>query len=79
MYIEIKQIFNLIFFIFITNTIFLKAHDQFNGGCDNHCLESVTPFSSKKKQNNNVYQREDNNSCLRKSLCRGWWNLYFKL
>ena len=70
---KIKQIFNLIFFVLITNTNFAQAHDFFNGGCMNHCKESVNPFNNEKKLNK-IYDKnqiEDNFSCLKKSLCRG--------
>ena len=70
---KIKQIFNLIFFILIINTNFSKAHDSFNGGCKNHCEESVKSNNIEKKLENfsNKNQIEDNYSCLSKSLCRG--------
>ena len=68
-----KQTFKLIFFIFLTNTHFLQAHDSFNGGCKNHCKDSFKPLTIEKNLNNitNKNQFEDNNSCLKKSLCRG--------
>ena len=68
-----KQAFNLIFFILITNTHFLQAHDSFNGGCRNHCKDSVKQLNIEKFLNNisNKNQIDDNNSCLNKSLCRG--------
>ena len=70
---KIKQTFKLILFIFLTNTHFLQAHDSFNGGCKNHCKESIEPFILNKELNNiiNKDQIEDNDSCLSKSLCRG--------
>ena len=70
---NIKITFNLFFFILITNTNFLEAHDSFNGGCNNHCNDSVKPLAIEKKLNNvsNKNQIEDNDSCLSKSLCRG--------
>ncbi len=70
---KIKQTFKLILFIFLTDTHFLQAHDLFNGGCNNHCKESVKPLTMEKKLNNisNKNQNEDNDSCLSKSLCRG--------
>ena len=69
---KIKQTFKLILIIFLTNTHFLEAHDSFNGGCKNHCKESVKPFINK-ELNNSSYknQIEDDDSCLSKSLCRG--------
>ena len=70
---KIKQTFNLILIIFLTNTHFLEAHDSFNGGCENHCRESTKPLIMNKELNNiiNKNQVEDNDSCLSKSLCRG--------
>ena len=70
---KIKQTFKLILFIFLTNTHFLQAHNSFNGGCKNHCKESVKPLIMNKELNNSSYknQIEDDDSCLSKSLCRG--------
>ena len=70
---KIRQVINLIFFILITNTQFSQAHNSLNGGCKNHCKESVTPITKFKELDNiNVKnQVEDNFSCLTKSLCRG--------
>ena len=67
---KIRQVINLIFFILITNTQFLQAHNSLNGGCKNHCKESVTP-TNRAKELDNINQIEDNYSCLNKSLCRG--------
>ncbi len=70
---KLKQTFNLIFFILITNIHLAKAHDSFNGGCKNHCKESRRPLTIDKNLNNifNKNQIEYNYSCLNKSLCRG--------
>ena len=70
---KIKQAMNLIFLLLITNTQFSQAHNSLNGGCKNHCKESVTPITKVKELDNiNVKnQIEDNYSCLTKSLCRG--------
>ena len=70
---KIRQAISLIFLFLITNTQFLKAHNSLNGGCKNHCRESVTPITKVKELDNiNVKnQIEDNYSCLTKSLCRG--------
>ena len=70
---KIKQAMNLIFFILVTNTQFSQAHNSMNGGCKNHCKESLTPITKDKDlDNNNVEdQFEDNYSCLTKSLCKG--------
>ena len=71
---KIEQAINLIFFILITNTQFLQAHNSLNGGCKNHCKGSVSPVTKVKELDNinNKNQIEDNYSCLTKSLCRGW-------
>ena len=73
MQLKIKQTINLLFFILITNTHFLQAHNFLNGGCKNHCKERVKTLTIEKKLNNNIIknQIEANNSCLSKSLCRG--------
>ena len=70
---KIKQIFNLIFFILITNINFSHSHDSFNGGCKKHCQDSfkANTIGKKLKNINNTNQIEDNFSCLKKSLCRG--------
>ena len=70
---KIKQTSKLILFILLTNIHFLQAHDSFNGGCKDHCKESVKPLIMNKELNNlsNKDQIEDNDSCLSKSLCRG--------
>ena len=70
---KIKQAINLIFLFLMTNTQFSQAHNSLNGGCNNHCKESVTPITKVKELDNiNVKnQIEDNYSCLTKSLCRG--------
>ena len=68
-----RQTMNFIFLFLITNTQFSQAHNSLNGGCKNHCKESVTPITKVKELDNiNVKnQIEDNYSCLAKSLCRG--------
>ncbi len=70
---KIKQFFNLIFFIIITNTHFLKSHNLFNGGCENHCKSIVKPLTIDKELNNISHKNQiaDIYSCLSKSLCRG--------
>ena len=70
---KLKQTYYLIFFIIIANYSFLQAHDFFNGGCKNHCKESVKSSSIEKEISNinDKKEIEDNYSCLKKSLCRG--------
>ena len=70
---KIKQLMNLIFLLLLTNTQFSQAHNSLNGGCKNHCKESVIPITKVKELDNiNVKNQIENNySCLTKSLCRG--------
>ena len=70
---KIRQIINLFFFTLITNTQLLQAHNSFNGGCKNHCIESFNSITMEKELNNfkDKNQIKDNYSCLNKSLCRG--------
>ena len=70
---KIKQTFKLIFFILITYTHFSKAHNSLNGGCINHCEESLLQKNLEKELQNINYKNQikDNDSCLKKSLCRG--------
>ena len=71
---KIKQKFNIIWFVLLTNTYFLQAHNSFNGGCKNYCKESIKPIIMNKELNNiiNKNQIENYESCLSNSLCRGW-------
>ena len=73
MKLKTKQAMNLIFLLLITNTQFSQAHNSLNGGCKNHCKESVTPITKVKELDDIDVknQIEDNYSCLTKSLCRG--------
>ncbi len=77
---KVRQIINLFFFILITNTKYSQAHNALNGGCNNHCDESLLQSNLEKKleNNNNKNQIKDNYSCLNKSLCRGWYIFNFE-
>ena len=70
---KIRQTINLIFFILITNTNLLQAHNPLNGGCNNHCEESFLQqnLDQKLENTNKKNQIKDDYSCLNKSLCRG--------
>ena len=70
---KLRKTINLFFFILITNTQFLQAHNSVNGGCKNNCEESYLQnnFEKKLENINNKNQIKDNYSCLNKSLCRG--------
>ena len=70
---KLRKTINLFFFILITNTQFLQAHNSVNGGCNNNCEESYLQnnFEKKLENINHKNQIKDNYSCLNKSLCRG--------
>ena len=67
------QIYKLIFLLLLTNVSDLYAHNLFNGGCRDHCVQKVKLINKEKKLNffNNQINNENKNSCLNKSLCRG--------
>ena len=67
------QIYKIIFLFLLTNISYLHAHNQFNGGCKEHCLQKVQVIDNENKSNNvdNQMDFESKNSCLNKSLCRG--------
>ena len=67
------QIFRLIFLLLLTNITNLYEHNLFNGGCKEHCGQKVKAINNKNKLNNinDQIDNESNNSCLKKSLCRG--------
>ena len=71
---KIRQAINLISFILITNTQILQAHNSLNGGCNNHCEKLFLQDNLEQKIENINYKNQfkDNDSCLTKSLCRGW-------
>ena len=65
-----------------------QAHNLFNGGCKEHCGQKVKVIGNKNKLENinDQINIESKNSCLNKSLCRGWpfeiflivlWSLFF--
>ena len=66
------QIYKIVFILLLTNISNLYAHNQFNGGCKEHCGKKVLIYNENKL--NNVIDQidiENRNSCLNKSLCRG--------
>ena len=75
------QIYKIIFLFFLINISNLYAHNFVNGGCKVHCENKV-----KLKNNHNKLKNVDDeinyeikNSCLNKSLCRGWSLETFKI
>ena len=68
-----NQIYKIIFLLLLTNSSSLYAHNLFNGGCKEHCVNNVKAINNEKNLNNVNDQMdiESKNSCLNKSLCRG--------
>ena len=66
------KFYKIIFLLLLTNISNLDAHNLFNGGCKEHCLEKVKTINNEYKLNkNDQINIEIKNSCLNKSLCRG--------
>ena len=67
------QFYKIIFLLLLTNISNLYAHNLFNGGCKEHCVQKVKAknFENKLKNINDQINIERKNSCLNKSLCRG--------
>jgi len=68
------RIYKIIFLLLLTNVSNLYAHNLFNGGCKEHCGQKVKVINNRNKLKNVYHQIniESKNSCLNKSLCRGW-------
>ena len=68
------QIYKIFFLLLLSSISNLYAHNLFNGGCKEHCGHEVKVKSNKNKLKNIDDQIifESKNSCLNKSLCRGW-------
>ena len=69
-----NQIYKIIFLLLLTNISNLYAHNLSNGGCKKHCGQKVQVTNNENKLNNvnDQIDIEIKNSCLNKSLCRGW-------
>ena len=73
------QIYKIIFLLLLTNISNLYAHNIFNGGCKNHCVQKVKAINNEEElsneknlnNKNDQFNIESTNSCLNKSLCRG--------
>ena len=67
------RIYRIIFLLLLINISNLYAHNLFNGGCKEHCVNNVKAINNEKELNNENDQIniESKNSCLNKSLCRG--------
>ena len=69
----LNQIYKIIFLLLLTNISNLHAHNLFNGGCKEHCVQKIKVINNKNKLKNinDQINIESKNSCLNKSLCRG--------
>ena len=68
------KFYKIICLLLLTNIPNLYAHNLPNGGCKEHCNQEVQVINDENKSNN-FYDQIDieiQNSCLNKSLCRGW-------
>ena len=68
-----NQIYKIIFLLLLMNSSSLYAHNLFNGGCKEHCVQKVKVISNKNKLENinDQINIESKNSCINKSFCRG--------
>ena len=67
------KIVNLSSILLLTNISNLYAHNSFNGGCNENCVQKVKVTNNENKLSdvNDQTDIEGKNSCLKKSLCRG--------
>ena len=71
---DFKILLSIIIVFFSFEVIEIKAHNNINGGCKDHCFNIINRRSNDSKikviKNNKKVIREKN-SCLNNSLCRG--------
>ena len=71
---DFKILLSIIIVFFSFEVIEIKAHNNINGGCKDHCFNIINSKSNDSKikviKNNKKVIREKN-SCLNNSLCRG--------
>tara|TARA_B100000674_G_C37335922_1_gene687470 strand:- start:107 stop:331 length:225 start_codon:yes stop_codon:yes gene_type:complete len=74
MRLELKIYVNLFILFFSFESLHIKAHNNINGGCKDHC----STFSNRKgnKSKTKIMKKdkkyiEEQNSCVNNSLCRG--------
>ncbi|MDA9741444.1 hypothetical protein N9U92_02190 [Prochlorococcus sp. AH-736-L15] len=67
------QIYKIIFLLLLSSISNLNAHNLFNGGCKEHCVQKakVTINQNTLKNIDDQINIDSKNSCLNKSLCRG--------
>ena len=74
MRLNFKIILSVIIVFFSFELRKIKAHNNINGGCKDHCFNIINRRSNKSKikviKNKEKFIREKN-SCVNNSLCRG--------
>ena len=74
MRLKLKIFINLFILFFSFEILEIKAHNNINGGCKNHCS---TLFNNKGNQKKiKIFKKDkklikEQNSCVNNSLCRG--------
>ena len=70
---NLYKIYKIIFLLLLANIPNLYAHNLFNGGCKEHCGQTIQVINTVNKLTNvnDKKEIESKNSCLNKSLCRG--------
>ena len=74
MRLKFKILINLFILFFSFEILDIKAHNNSNGGCKNHCFTLLDKIDNQNKIKifkKNKKLIKEQNSCLNKSLCRG--------
>tara|TARA_Y100001978_G_C23357607_1_gene274987 strand:- start:138 stop:362 length:225 start_codon:yes stop_codon:yes gene_type:complete len=69
-----KIFINLFILIFSFEILQIKAHNNFNGGCKDHCSTFFNKRGNENKIKNSKKDKrliKEKNSCVNNSLCRG--------
>ena len=74
MRLKLRIFFDLFILFFSFVILEIKAHNNINGGCKDHCS---TFFNKRRNENNiRIFKKDkklikEQNSCVNNSLCRG--------
>ena len=74
MRLKTKIFINLFILFFSFEILEIKAHNNINGGCEEHCSTFINKRGNENKikifkKDNKLFKEE--NSCINNSLCRG--------
>ncbi len=74
MRIKLKILVSIIIVFFSSEVLEIKAHNNSNGGCKDHCFKVINRKSNERKIK--VFKNKkrliiEKNSCINNSLCRG--------